>query len=184
MIGWTRIGRRDVRAVLKPFMPIGGGNDLLSEFSGPFTPKGRRQLAMSKILNFAIGGGEPLAKAHDQGFDVADQSVLLGGAKGLDDGLQDPDCGLELLEAFALRGRDADCERTDAFREVIAQDGQGRLAVRDDEHALPCRHCVANDVRDRMRLPGARWTLNYDAVGALEAAHDLDLLVVERLGEK
>ena len=56
--------------------------------------------------------------------------------------------------------------------------------MRDDEDTPSRRQHVAYDVRDGVGFSSTRRALHHETIRLFEAADDLNLFVVERLGEK
>ena len=153
-------------------------------------PRAARQLAVGASCNRAnrsislIDLLKPGPEANNRGFQVTDQTRLLAGLDALDHRLQEAHGRLELLKSFSLRGRDADREIPDAFGQLVPQDRKGGLAMRHDQNPPARGHVVADDVGDRVRLARAGRSLDDNAIGAFQTPDDLDLIIVEGLGEE
>ena len=121
----------------------------------------------------------PACKRHDQSV-----LALRICADRVDDAEHEVDGFFDLLETLALRCCYADREVAHAFRQLIANDAQCRLAVGDHQNPPTGRKHVAYDIRDRVRLARAGRPLNDEAIGLFKATNDFDLIVVERLGKE
>ncbi len=185
-----RAQRRHVRIARRARRRIGGpvgepgealarAGDQIRELGWRLAETGRLgELRRSDAGDLGIDRREALPHAQDRRLDILDDARLLARPDRLDDRLQEPNGGLELLEAFALGRRDADGEIAHAVRQLPPQHRQRRLPVRDDQNAAAGRQVVTDDVGDGVRLAGAGWSLDDDPVRLLEPADDLDLLVV------
>ena len=107
--------------------------------------------------------------------------LRIAGGEALDDG---GDRALQLVPTLDVALQHAHGQRPQLLDHVVAQHAQrlGRMAR--DQDALSLCQQVADEVRDGVRLPGPRRSLDEHASFPLEAHRDPDLLRVGGLAEQ
>ena len=78
---------------------------------------------------------------------------------------------------------DADAQISNLGRQLVLQDVQRPSRVARDQHALPMREEIGDQVGDRMGLPGSWRSLHDHRLALCESLDDLPLVLVGRLGE-
>src|SRR5258708_5917070 len=91
---------------------------------------------------------------------------------------------LKLLSAFQVAFQHADAEGTQGRNDMLAEHTQGFRRVARNQYRLLVSQQVADQVRNRMALAGAWWTLDQDGPVLVEAFRDLHLLGVGFLCEE
>src|SRR5581483_3492320 len=99
----------------------------------------------------------------------------------MDDGI---DRALQLPAALGVAFEHRNAKRAERLDDMLAQHPQGLGGVRRDEYALPLRQQVPDQIRDRVRLPGAGRSLDEHAAMPIQTLRDTYLLRIRGLAEE
>ena len=120
-----RFGEIGGRAIGEPGMGGAVRRDAPREVGGRFGARPHpRGLHGGDPVEFGIDGADPLPQLHDLAFRHGDGTAADVGPAFLHDGLDFPDCTLDLLQPLPLVRQDRDGERAHLLGQLVAQHGQ------------------------------------------------------------
>src|SRR5258705_4619594 len=143
-------------------------------------------MLLRKRAHLRVDSLHPPVELGDSLLILRDISFNWPGVKGGDLRGEQVHSRFKLLQSLALGGEQTDRQVPYSFRDVFTQDSKRAFALRCNEYTAASCEIVAYDVCDRVSFPGARRSLHDDSLdtGTLEAFHDSDLFLIERLRKK